>query len=189
MGLEVHHDVFLSQRESIEKLLISDPENEKRIRKIIQFYIKEARDNLVAAAPGGLHMTSDPRGAAHSIRRSVYKSVLGAQINILSSRKRGQPTSYEPTRTLRPHQRGGNRVPQGPNTARMMSYGPHDRGMVLRWLNNGTGQRTAGSRGGRLHGNRGCIAPRNWCRGAAEQELNMAAQRIAQMIEEELVKS
>ena len=70
-----------------------------------------------------------------------------------------------------------------------MHYGPHDRGWILRIINSGTinGDRTAGTRGGRLSGNRGSIAARNFFRGAAEPALQKAVNNLAMMIDTELV--
>ena len=165
-------------------LLTGGSKMEKEVIKLIKKVIKDARKELVASAATGLGMKSDTRGAAYSIRRSVYKRILGGQVNILGHRKAGRPTTYEPKRTLQEGQRGGNRVPRGRNTERMMSYGPHDRQMVLMWLNGGTGTRTAGTRGGRLHGNRGSITARNWFGLRSYSALDAGSEKLAIMIEQ-----
>jgi hypothetical protein len=67
-----------------------------------------------------------------------------------------------------------------------MHYGPIDRQWILRFINSGTRDRTAGTRGGRLSGNRGAIAPRNFFRGAGERALTKAADNLAHMIDTEL---
>ena len=67
-----------------------------------------------------------------------------------------------------------------------MHYGPVDRQWILRFINSGTGERTAGTRGGRLSGNRGSIAPRNFFRGAGERALTKAADNLATLIDTEL---
>ena len=67
-----------------------------------------------------------------------------------------------------------------------MHYGPHDRQWILRFINSGTSERMAGSRGGRLSGNRGNIAPRNFFRGAGERALEKAANNLATLIDNEL---
>jgi hypothetical protein len=117
----------------------------------------------------------------------VYKKILGGNVNILNMRKKaGKPTNYEPPRKLQPHQRGGNRVPRSTRTNTVMHYGPHDRQWILRFINSGTGERTAGTRGGRLSGNRGSIAARNFFRGAGERALAQAADNLATLIDTEL---
>jgi hypothetical protein len=65
----------------------------------------------------------------------------------------------------------------------MMDYEGSDRGFILRFLNSGTGQRTAGTRNGRLHGNRGNIAARNWFPSSGQRAMNAAAQYIADEID------
>jgi hypothetical protein len=67
-----------------------------------------------------------------------------------------------------------------------MSYDALDRGFILRFLNSGTTDRQAGSRGGSLSGNRGRIAPRNFFRGAGEQALVRATDNLANLIDTEL---
>ena len=168
----------------LELLLATNPETEKAMRKLIRKVLKDARKEVVDALHAGMN---DPRGAAYSIRRITYKNLLGGNLNLYNMRKRaGKRTTYEPPRHLRPGQRGGNRVPRGSNTQRMMSYGPHDRAMVLRWLNEGTDDREAGTRGGRLHGFRGHIAPRNFFDNMGSAALNRAADRLCEMIDTEL---
>ena len=112
---------------------------------------------------------------------AVYKKILGANINIYNSRKAGRPTSYEPPRKLREGQRGGNRMKRSTKTDRMMHYGPHDRGMVLRWQNSGTSGRTT------KYGNRGAIAARNWFEPRGQAALQKAADNLANLIDKELM--
>lgn len=182
---EVNDNVILQQQRVLEQALSTNPKTQKALQKLINKVMKEAREQVVNATEGKLE--SDPRGAAHSIRRVTYKKILGANLNILNMRRRaGRPTEYEPPRKLKPHQRGGNRVPRGARTDAIMHYGPHDRAWILRMVNSGTRDRTAGTRGGRLHGNRGAIAPRNFFGSSARGALNMAAENLALMIEEQL---
>jgi hypothetical protein len=67
-----------------------------------------------------------------------------------------------------------------------MHYGPIDRQWILRFINSGTKDRTAGTRGGRLSGNRGSIAARNFFRGAGDRALTKAADNLAMLINTEL---
>ena len=184
-GLEVNDAVILEQQKVLEAALSTNPKTQKALQKLIHKALMEVRPELVSAARGA--MGSDPRGAAHGIRTAVYKKILGGNINILNMRKKaGKPTTYEPPRKLQPHQRGGNRVPRGKRTDTVMHYGPHDRQWILRFINSGTSERMAGSRGGRLSGNRGSIAASNFFRGAGERALTKAADNLAMMINTEL---
>ena len=185
IGLEVNDTIILEQQKVLEAALSTNPKTQKALQKLIRKALMEIRPELVSAAKGA--MGSDPRGAAQGIRTSVYKKILGGNINILNMRRKaGAPTSYEPPRKLKPHQRGGNRVPRGKRTDTVMHYGPHDRQWILRFINSGTGDRTAGTRGGRLSGNRGSIAARNFFRGAGERALTKAADNLATLIDTEL---
>lgn len=183
--LEFNERFIVEQRKVLEAALSTNPDTQKALRNLIKKVIKEARDETVQ----NIHFDGDPRGAKHSIRRAVYKKILGANINIYNSRKAGKPTTYEPPRTLRKGQRGGNRVKRGTRTDTVMHYGPHDRGFILRFLNSGTekyGKRYAGNRGGRLTGNRGSITARNFLSRAGEPALTKAVDNLANLIDNEL---
>ena len=187
IGLEVNDAVVLEQQKVLEAALSTNPKTQKALQKLIRQALMEIRPEMVAAARSALK--SDPRGAAHGIRLAVYKKILGGNINILNMRRKaGKPTTYEPPRKLdaNPKQRGGNRVPRGQRTDTVMHYGPHDRQWILRFINSGTSDRMAGSRGGRLSGNRGSIAARNFFRGAASSALTKAADNLATLIDTEL---
>ena len=183
--LELNDSVIVEQRKVLEQALSTNPKTQKALQKLIRQALMEVRPELVSAARSA--MGSDPRGAAHGIRTAVYKKILGGNVNILDmKRKAGAPTNYEPPRKLKPHQRGGNRVLRGQRTNTVMHYGPHDRQWILRFINSGTSDRTAGTRSGRLSGNRGAIAPRNFFRGAGERALAQAADNLATLIDTEL---
>ena len=185
IGLEVNDAVILEQQKVLEAALSTNPKTQKVLQKLIRKALMEVRPELVSAARGA--MASDPRGAAHGIRTAVYKKILGGNVNILNMRKRaGAPTSYEPPRKLQPHQRGGNRVPRGKRTDTVMHYGPHDRQWILRFINSGTSDRMAGTRGGRLSGNRGSIAARNFFGSAGASALTKASDNLATLIDTEL---
>lgn len=183
--LEINDAVIVEQRKVLEQALSTNPKTQKALQKLIRKALMDFRPELVSAARNA--MGSDPRGAAQGIRTAVYKKILGGNVNILNMRRKaGAPTSYEPPRKLRPHQRGGNRVPRGKRTDTVMHYGPHDRQFILRFINSGTSDRMAGTRGGRLSGNRGSIAARNFFRGAGDRSLTKAADKLATMIDTEL---
>ena len=185
IGFEFNDTVILEQQKVLEAALSTNPKTQKALHKLIRKALMEVRPELVSAARGA--MDSDPRGAAHGIRLSVYKKILGGNVNILNMRKKaGNPTSYEPPRKLKPGQRGGNRVPRGERTNKVMHYGPHDRQWILRFINSGTSDRMAGSRGGRLSGNRGSIAARNFFGSAGSSALTKAADNLATLIDTEL---
>ena len=185
IGIEINDAVILEQQKVLEAALSTNPKTQKVLQKLIRKALMDVRPQLVSAARGA--MGSDPRGAAQGIRTSVYKKILGGNVNILNMRKKtGSPTSYEPPRKLQPHQRGGNRVPRGKRTDTVMHYGPHDRQWILRFINSGTSERMAGTRGGRLSGNRGSIAARNFFGSAASSALTKAADNLATLIDTEL---
>ena len=195
VSLEVNDAVVLEQRQVLEQALSTNPKTQKALQKLIRRVIMEARKETI----DNIHFDNgDPRGARQSVRTAVYKKILGANINIYNSRKAHGATSYEPPR--HPSIRGGNRMARSGRTQQIMSYGPLDRGFILRWVNSGTSGRYAGNgRNGRTQadkdafifrtggrGWRGSIAPRNFFRGAAEPALVKAVDALANLIDTEL---
>jgi hypothetical protein len=168
----------------LEQLKSDSPGFEKRLRDAIRKILGKARSHLQNEAASGLRMQSDPRHAYKAVRYAVYKRIFGGQVNILQPRSAGKGHLYEPPRTLKPHKRGGNRVLRSRRTTDVMSYEGKDRAFVLRFLNQGISTpREAGTRGGRLSGNRGSIAPRNWFRGSSLREMQSISSEIQNLID------
>lgn len=180
IGLDVNDSFVFAAKQSLERAMVSDPKMESKVRKMIREVIKAARKDMVADVAGAARMKSDPRGAAYAIRTSVYRRILGANINIYSGHKAGKPTAYRPPR--HPSHRGGNRWPVSESTQRINSYGPHDRGFILRFLNSGTVERTT------RYGNRGSIEARAWFEPTAEPAMQEAIEKLSKMIDTELAK-
>jgi hypothetical protein len=193
--LEVDSTVILEQQRALEAALSTNPKTQKALQKLIRKVIMEARAKVVSAAR--VKMDKDPRGAAQAVRTVVYKKILGANINIFSSRKAHGQNSYEPPRKG-VSGRGGNRRTRSPRTRQIMNYAPLDRGFILRWINDGTpGARNIQFKSNDRRkadkwnkhpntGNRGNIAPRNFFRGAGERALAQAADNLANLIDNEL---
>lgn len=200
MGLVIDDTLISNQEQNLRAAMSTDP----KMRKVIQHHIREAlfaaRREVMSAFPAD---NSDPRQSRRAIRTTVYENILGGNINILTGKKAHGGGSYEPPRTLTPGQRGGNRRKRSERTKQIMSYGPLDRGWILRLINSGTKTRVIGfrntqksnrskyearvyriSRGDKARtGNRGSIAARNWFMSSAESALGNAAQTIAELIE------
>ena len=192
IGLEIDNTVIVEQKQILEQALSTNPKTQKALQKLIRKVILEARKSVSDAAEN--KMKNDPRGAAQAVRTSVYKKILGANINIFSSRKAHGQNNYEPPRKG-VSGRGGNRRTRSPRTRQIMGYAPLDRGFILRWINDGTpGARniefTPNDRRKvdkwNKHpntGNRGNIAARNFFRGAGERALAQATDNLATLID------
>ena len=181
---EANDTIILHQKQVLEAALSTNPKTVKALQKLIDQALAEVRPQVLAAIRGQLG--EDPREAVRSVRRITYLKILGGDLNIKDmKRKAGQPTTYEPARKLHTGQRGGNRVPRGRRTDQVMHYGPNDRGWILRMVNSGTGRRMAGTRNGRLSGNRGSIAARHFFKNAAEPAIARAASILEEMIDRE----
>ena len=128
------------QMKQLDALLASNPEMEKRMRRVISKVMVKAQKWTQKEIAGD--MPNDPRHAAKAVRKAVYRRILGGNINILrKSRATEAASNYTPTRTLKSGQRGGNRRLRSERTHRMDSYNASDRGFILYWLNSGTGTR------------------------------------------------
>jgi hypothetical protein len=201
IGLEVNDAVILEQQKVLEAALSTNPKTQKALQKLIRRALMEARSSLSDYIKTKL-ANDDPRGAARAVRTSVYKKILGGNINILNSRKAHGTNNYEPPRTLRPGQRGGNRRPRSPRTNKVMHYAGEDRQFILRFVDSGTKQRaierltevkrkSGGSKfvwrqDASKYGNRGSIAARNFFKTGADPRLKRATEYLADLINEEL---
>lgn len=191
------------QMKQLDALLASNREMETEVRSIIRDVLKEARNSLSKQAESGLRMQSDPRQAYRAIRNTVYRQILGGNVNILNKRKAGRMTESLPNS---PRQgRGGNRRPRTQRTKNLQSYAGPDRGFILRFLNAGTSDRVIqfhsdprrekvqrGTRGGNVSkygqtintGNRGRIGSRDWFGNASLQAMQKASDNLARRIDE-----
>ena len=201
IGLEFDDTIILEQQKVLEAALSTNPKTQKALQKLIRKALMEARASLSDYIKTKL-ANNDPRGAARAVRTSVYKKILGGNINILNSKKAHGTNDYEPPRTLRPGQRGGNRRPRSPRTNKVMHYAGEDRQFILRFVDSGTKQRaierltevkrkSGGSKfvwrqDASKYGNRGSIAARNFFKTGADQRLRRATEYLADLINEEL---
>ena len=132
---------------------------EKSLHAAIVKYMNEAEAEYRLATINklGSMMPSDPRGAHVAVSRGKVRSVRGmivGRIGIYEPKTAGsRKTTYVPPRKLNenPHQIGGNRRKRNKSTIMRMSYGPRDRGFILRFLEGGTHSRDT------KYGNRGAI--------------------------------
>ena len=198
VSLEINDAVVLEQQRVLEAALSTNPKTQKALQKLIRKAIMQARAELSDYIKTKFD-NGDPRGAARAVRTSVYRKILGGNINILNGKKAHGTNSYEPPRTLRPGQLGGNRRPRSVRTNKVMHYAGEDRGFILRFVNSGTKQRAIerlmsvkGTNKFRWvqnaseYGNRGSVAPRDFFRAGAEPRLRAATDYLADLIDQEL---
>lgn len=173
--------ISIESNVKLEQFMLSNPDMTKKVQAIIRKVVKQARAEVSARAQSAI--PNDPRHAAKAVRSSVYKALLGGQVNILNPRHAsGSISTYEKVRTLRPGQVGGNRIPRSQRTAQMDSYMGADRAFILRWLNSGTTNRAS------RYGNRGAIAPRQWFGTASYAALDKASEEFSQLLDALIAK-
>lgn len=194
-------DGIVRQREELERLMMSNPQMEKRVQGLIRKVLMQARSEI---GNGILFKHGDPRQAYKAVKTAVYRQILGGSVSILKKKRAGtQFSNYEPPRTLKPGQRGGNRRSRSPRTWDLVHYAGPDRGFVLRFLNAGTQRRAVkfkydesrehvhrGSQGGHKYGEtintgfRGNIKPRNFFGQLAPSAMNRAADQLTKLIDD-----
>lgn len=105
-----------------------DPVLRRRMNEIIAQVLWEARNKV----SGDMEewMMNSQHEAFRAVHNSVYKRVMGGNINILTQRKALRRGSVAPSF------RGRSK-----KTEQMLSYIGPDRGMILRWINGGTRNR------------------------------------------------
>lgn len=161
---------------------------EKNLYSAIRRYMNEAEAELRKATIQrlGAMMPNDPRGAHVSISRGKVRSKKGmiyGTVGIYQPKTAGsKKATYEPERTLRQGQRGGNRRPRSQRTNNIMTYGPRDRGFILRFLEGGTTSRNT------KYGNRGAIAATHRFARAAEGSVEQVTQSLVQKIDAHISK-
>lgn len=171
--------ITIENHAELERLLSTNPEMQKKLRKITGQVLRKARASLSKDARA--HLPNDPRQAYRAVKSTVYRRMLGGNVSILQKRKASSTRVHvEKDRKLRPGQRGGNRLPRGKRTEQLDSYWGSDRGFILRFNNAGTDARTS------RYGNRGSIAARNWFPGASQYQLQQAAAIFCQMVDKEI---
>lgn len=183
--IQVEVDKFKveQQNRAFGRLMVSNNDTRKRIRKIIREELKEAAKRLRDDAKYALK--SDPRKAYRAVKSTVYRRILGGNVSILNPRRAG--ARYELRRErkldLNPYQRGGNRRPRSQRTQQVDTYFGKDRAFILRFVSSGTSTRMT------KYGNRGAIPANNWFQNVAPKELDMAAENLSNIIEEELAEA
>lgn len=193
MAENLQIDGLVQQRQELESLLMTNPNMEKKVQKIVRTVLSHVRKDVSQAARGA--MGADPRQAYKAVKTAVYRQILGGNVSILN-KKRGstQFSAYEPPR--KPSRRGGNRRTRSPRTDDLIHYAGPDRAFVLRFLNQGTNPRVIKdfkydeSRKidkWNKHPNtgfRGAIRPRNFFRLTSHSAMRKASQELQQLIDE-----
>jgi hypothetical protein len=181
---ELNRQVAQNTSEALAVLFVDNPDTRKRIRKIIREELKDAAKRLREDAK--YEMDEDPRKAFLAVKSSIYRKILGGNVSILNPRKAGARYQLVRPRKLdqNPRQHGGNRRKRSERTNAIDSYFGKDRAFILRFVNNGTNDRQT------RYGNRGRISvPGNWFPNMSQKELELAAENLANIMEEELAEA
>lgn len=105
-----------------------DPDFRKRLHEAIQTVLWEVRNR--ASEDISYYIHDSAHEAYRAVHHSVYQHILGGNVNILTQRKALRMGHVAPS------WRG-----RSGKTEKMLSYVGADRGMILRWINQGTKNR------------------------------------------------
>lgn len=200
MEIEFDHKALMQHAQVLESLMLDIEHGgsrsliggQKSLYNSIRRYMADAETELRKLTIGTMGIANDPRASRYGVSRDKVRSKKGliwGQIKIFQPKTAGSMKStYKQPRKLdqNPHQRGGNRVPRSARTQQVLDYGPRDRGFILRFLEGGTGQRTAGTRNGRLGGNRGSISPRHYFSRSVNSHVDTVMEHLAQRIDQRI---
>ena len=167
---------LVENKARFEHLLTSDPGFDREVRGAIRKVLQEARKKISQDARS--YIENDPRKAARAIKHTVYKSLFGGNVSILSKRRAGAKAELIRQKTSRPGQVGGNRRPRVESRNRLDQYYGSDRGFILRFLASGTVSRQT------RYGNRGSIRRTDWFGHVGAWHMNEAAAKVAASINE-----
>jgi len=204
-SFEADNLVILQEQKALEAALSTNPKTQKALQKLVREVVLEARRAVVNSINFD---NGDPRNTRQSVRTTVYRKILGGNINILNSKKTHGKNSYRTQKTSRGKKRGGNRMARSTRTQQILDYSPFDREFIMRFVDSGTKQRFVGFRnamssnhnrylqakdrwdaGENRTGNRGAIAARGFFARYGERAMEMAAERLAVLIETELAST
>ena len=182
MADNLERDGLVQQRQELENLLMSNPNMEKKVQKIVRTVLSHVRKDVSNAARGSIK--NDPRQAYKAVKSAVYRRILGGNVSILSKRRAGQRGTVPPIYHALEHRvnskgnhRGGNRMPRSRRTEDLLTYQGADLGFVLRFLNAGTSDRES-----RI-GKRGAISARSFFADSSQQAMQKAAEELDVLIE------
>ena len=159
-----------------EHLLSTDPGFDTSVKGAIRKVLKEARGKISEDAKS--YIQDDPRKAYRAVKHTVYKSLFGGNVSILSKRRAGPKYDLIRQKKLQPGQVGGNRRPRVASRNRLDQYYGSDRGFILRFLTSGTVSRDT------RYGNRGAIRSTNMFSHIATWHMQEAATQVANAINE-----
>ena len=172
--LQAEQDRVIEQmRKQLANMSASEINKQATQQRIVDEGLKRVQKATRQAAKAVLN--GDRMQAAKGVRIVKYRSVLGGNINILT--KRGNVTIDS-----RVYNRISPRY-RSERTKMMQSYYGASRSFVLRWIQKGTKNRTAGikysSKGG--HGKRGAILARDFM-STGRNEMQNAADMITRQL-------
>lgn len=135
---EVNMDAVRQHIDDLGKMLTSNDGTYKDLQNIIRKEIKKTRNQIAKDVKANLGQ--DPKNAYRAVRSTIYKQVLGGNINILAKRKAGRLVA-PPIQDSDSIRWGGNRRKRSPRTEKLLSYTGADRGFILRFNNSGAAER------------------------------------------------
>jgi len=116
-----------------------DPEFKARLQEAVAIVLREARNE--ASEDIQQYMFDNARDAHKAVHRSVYRKMIGGSMNILTQRRSLRKGNWVPAISNRYGNVEGPNRKRTKRTLAFYGYNGIDRGMILRWNNDGTKNR------------------------------------------------
>lgn len=161
----------------LDKMLSEKTLRKKDVKKVIRQELADVRKDVREAAKNA--MKSDPRRAYLGVKTMVYKKIYGGNVSLFNPKKTSGLRFYEKPKGGKSGIRRRRRI--SARTIEINSYRGKDRAFILRFINDGTEQRTAytknRSRNNKV-ANRGEIGARGFF-SVATSSMSKASKKIS----------
>lgn len=165
-----HERVLERMKRQLDNMSAAEIDKQRSRQKIVDTELRNVQRVVMQAAHSAL--PHDPRQAYKAVRYTKYRKIFGGSVSILTSRR--GPVYIDTSVSGRSHRRSYSR-----RSEQMDSYWGSSRSFILRWLDQGTRGRTAGTRGGKGgSGNRGALTARRFFKASADMAMMQAKDRI-----------
>lgn len=174
-------NIFINSSEALDmfkRVQYANVIRKKDVKAIYRRAVTPVRRAVMQAARAA--MGSNTRGAYKAVKMTVYRDANGASVSLLDGKA---AKSMEIDRQPKGGLSGIRRKRKvSERTKQVNGYRGKDRGFILRFVNQGTAKRTAGTRTGTTQANRGSIAPRSFF-NVAGPEMEKASADVSRMME------
>ena len=156
---------------------------ERKIRNAIRVEMKKARDQVVQKSKRAL--PNDPRNSYLSVKKIVYRKILGANISLYDKRASHMAISGSKSTGGRSGIRRKRSISK--RTKQINGYTGYNRAFILRWVETGTSGRFTKTL--KYQAYRGVIRPRPFFKSASRAALEEASVRLNARLDKMIIRA